>query len=292
MQNGHHGSLNLMTHSSRRFRSTALGVALRPYFHFAGNIARFLLKLAFPNGTAKKQISRHGQFAMDYEFIFSDFETWSEGHNSAFDFLIDSASKRSCIFDIGAHIGLTTLPLSKNISRGGVVYAFEPADPNLLYLRKHLQANHVQNVEVVDALLGAEIAEEIPFLQFAKVSGMNSVAISGRSELKGWSTTTKRMITLDSFCHQRNLVPDLIKMDVEGAEYGVLKGARKTITNHKPLIVLSVHPRQLLDLDSSEKQLRALIKDMQYTIFRPDGEPLEDEKLAFAEYILQPPPRI
>jgi len=225
---------------------------------------------------------------MDYEFLFSDFVTWSQGHNSAFDFLIDSAPRHSCILDIGAHIGLATLPLARGISPGGSVYAFEPAGPNLFYLRKHLQANKVTNVEVVDALLGAEIAEEISFLQYKNVSGMNSIALSSRSDKRGWITTTKNMITLDSFCSQHKLSPDLIKIDVEGAELGVLKGARETIQSHKPMIVLSVHPRQLLDVDSSQEELQALIQEMQYTIFNPDGTPHQGRELFFAEYVLRP----
>ena len=96
------------------------------------------------------------------------------------------------------------------------------------------------------------------------------------------------MITLDSFCSQHKLSPDLIKIDVEGAELGVLKGARETIQSHKPMIVLSVHPRQLLDVDSSQEELQALIQEMQYTIFNPDGTPHQGRELFFAEYVLRP----
>lgn len=277
-----------MTGYLRTFRYSRLGSLLSPVLHAGGNLVRYLLRFFFPNGTIMKRLSRHGSYAMDYEFVFSDFSTWSEGHNSAFDFLIDSASGQSCVLDIGAHIGLATLPLCRSIEPAGRVYAFEPSDPNLFFLQKHIQVNQIQNVEVIEALVGAETAEAIPFLQYQTVSGMNSIAVSSRSNAKGWVTTKKPMITLDSFCRRQGLAPGLIKIDVEGAEFDVLKGALATIQTHKPTVVLSVHPRQLLDLGSSVEKLRKLIDDIQYTVHEPDGTSCLNQKLSFAEYILLP----
>jgi FkbM family methyltransferase len=72
---------------------------------------------------------------------------------------------------------------------------------------------------------------------------MNTTADTGRR--KGYMQTTANQITLDEFCDSRELKPELIKIDTEGAELNILKGAIEVLRRHKPTIILSVHPRTL-----------------------------------------------
>ena len=57
------------------------------------------------------------------------------------------------MLDIGAHIGLVSLPLSTVVATDGTVYAFEPATGNNAYLFQHLAMNKISNVEVVSNLV-------------------------------------------------------------------------------------------------------------------------------------------
>lgn len=76
--------------------------------------------------------------------------------------------------------------------------------------------------------------------------------------LKGVSTTTVDAL---SKLHP----PDALNIDVEGAEFRVLKGAKRTLRNHRPLVWLSVHPDLLLEhYDTTPEEIWAYMGDMDY----------------------------
>jgi hypothetical protein len=77
-----------------------------------------------------------------------------------------------------------------------------------------------------------------------------------------------------------------MKIDVEGAEVGVLQGAREIIELCKPKIFLSVHPTQLRDLGTSVMELRTLIDNMGYMC--EDSTGATAHELTSAEYLLRP----
>ena len=52
-------------------------------------------------------------------------------------------------------------------------------------------------------------------------------------------------ISLDEFIEKSNVYPRIIKIDVEGAEYLVLKGGKNFLLKHKPIILLSTHTKEL-----------------------------------------------
>jgi hypothetical protein len=58
-------------------------------------------------------------------------------------------------------------------------------------------------------------------------------------------------ITLDQFCKERNVKPDILKIDVEGAELHVLRGAKELLLNEKISILCEVHPNQMKYCNSS-----------------------------------------
>jgi hypothetical protein len=91
---------------------------------------------------------------------------------------------------------------------------------------------------------------------------------------------------LDNFCAQRGLKPDVIKIDVEGAEIGVLEGAATTIRENQPTIFLSVHPAQIEMLGGSMSKLAALIANMGYEVRDGDSEPVS--QIASGEFLLMP----
>ncbi len=105
-------------------------------------------------------------------------------------------------------------------------------------------------------------------------------------DLPNATWVNRTQISIDDFCEQQSIIPNIIKIDVEGAEIGVLKGAQKTITNHSPTIIISVHPKHLELMGESEHTLRAIIQKLNYQITDMSGNPVDSFELR--EYIMVP----
>ena len=231
-----------------------------------------------------KKIGPYGPFKLNRRFAFSNFDAWGGNHNRGFEYCIEAARGMSCVLDIGAHIGLVTLPLSQVIAKNGKIYAFEPATANQIYLTQHLASNHIHNVEVITDLVGEKPMESVQFFESSDDSGMNTLALSG--SLRGYDSIQKHQITLDKFCNELNLAPQLIKIDTEGAEVRILQGAKKIIQMHKPTIFLSVHPQHIIQLGSTVEELERLIENLDYKVTDLNGKPVRPTELT--EYIVCP----
>jgi len=258
----------------RRFK--ILWFILRPIY-------RYLIKI-LPGKTVSKSIGMYGPFKLNRRFAFSNFEAWGGNHNRGFKQCIEAAKGMTCVIDIGAHIGLVSLPLSTVISNNGTVYAFEPASANGTYLNEHLNYNNVTNVKIVVDLVGDKQLESVEFFESDDDSGMNTIAETGSR--RGYGATHKRQITLDNFCEENKLKPELIKIDTEGAEVGILKGAYETLRTHQPTIYLSVHPRHIIELGSSIEELEQLLSDLDYKVTDMNGTVVRPIELT--EYIVSP----
>jgi FkbM family methyltransferase len=134
------------------------------------------------------------------------------------------------VFDVGAHYGYYTLLSSALTGPKGKVFAFEPSPGNIPRLKKHLDINHCDNVEVIELALSDH--EGTARFDNQAGSGTGHLAPEGRIEV--------HITSLDAIS-VRLPVPNVVKIDCEGAEVEVLKGGEKTIHAAKPAIFLSTH---------------------------------------------------
>ncbi len=257
---------------------------LGPLWVALGQVYRGSVRLLPLGGSTEQHIGAYGPFRMNARFAFSDFANWGGRHNNGFEACIEACRGRRCVLDVGAHIGLVALPLSQVMAETGRVYAFEPADANRRCLEEHLKLNRIENVEVVDALVGDEAREGVPFFQQSQPTGMNSVAAPILDA--SYRESRRRQVTLDGFCRDRGLAPEVIKIDVEGGEIGVLEGARETLGRCRPLVFLSVHPKHLTALGQSCDQLARLIDELDYDCRDMAGRDVAEFRLE--EYLLEP----
>jgi FkbM family methyltransferase len=137
-----------------------------------------------------------------------------------------------CFWDIGAHKGYVTLIAARRVGEQGRVYAFEPSRGNLWFLRKHLEWNRVANVEVVAAALSS-------FDGQGRLGGGSSLALSLGE--RGEAVTVRAIGSLleRGECQP----PTFLKIDVEGAEAEVLKGAGSALQRSDLALLVSVHSR-------------------------------------------------
>lgn len=262
--------------SLRRLRHGPLR-GLGPLWLWLGNVYRKLIE-SLPFLKTSQYINKYGPFELDAKFAFSNFEHWGQGHNDGFVDCIEDCRGKECIFDIGAHIGLVSLPASRMIS--GMVYAFEPAAANLKHLRAHIKHNNIDNVEIQTCLVGMESKKEVEFFERDQATGMNSRVVKKDHHL--YHKTTRDQISLDDFCHQRQVSPEVIKIDVEGAEYEVLLGARKLLLAKNIIIYLSIHPKELSLMGHSVEQLIAYLEGLGYNAYDREGARISN--FGFSEY--------
>ena len=102
---------------------------------FLKNIYIFCLRLFFRNGIVLT-VGNAGHYRFDHIFALRGFKYFGVGHNSGFNRWIEFCKGKKVVFDVGAHIGLYSIPASSLITAGGGVYAFEPSSANYTYLRK------------------------------------------------------------------------------------------------------------------------------------------------------------
>jgi FkbM family methyltransferase len=266
-----------------QIRGQSAGTFFRPIVARLGNFVKILLRVIPCDIAIRKQIGGAGSFRFHSDFIFSDFRDWSSAHNCGFASLVEDCKGRRCVFDIGAHIGITALPMATMLSAGGIVHAFEASPTNVDMLDYHIRSNKPCNIRVIRKIVGDQTKMGVGFFQSSNVSGMNSLA--NRVDGQKWEKIRVDMVSLDDYCSDENCVPEVIKIDVEGAEARVLHGAETVLRKTYPIIYLSVHPRQLLDLGSSVALLREYIEDLGYQIEHPDGSVVAGE-MEFSEYRL------
>lgn len=144
------------------------------------------------------------------------------------------------VFDIGANIGFYSVLFSRWVGPQGRVVAFEPDPHNLSLLRKNLEVNRCGNVIVRDVALG-NIAGEASFSvdRFTGSTGHLGPGPTYADSLfgNGDQVTLKvKTNTLDEEMESHS-PPALLKLDIEGGEFDVLRGGPRLLDRHRPLVV-------------------------------------------------------
>jgi FkbM family methyltransferase len=135
-------------------------------------------------------------------------------------------------YDIGANAGFFSIELSNLFSSGIRVCAFEPQLSHANCLAISARLNDFGNLETYQVMLGDEEGESELFVP------AHSIHASAVSRQKNAESVTCRMYTIDGLVRREILPkPDVIKMDVEGGEIAVLRGAEQVIHTHSPAIV-------------------------------------------------------
>ena len=176
------------------------------------------------------------------------------------------------VLDIGANIGAHTLHLARSVGPGGRVYAFEPTNYAFAKLRQNLALNPtlLARVTPLQMLLvdrtgrpsDPEVYSSWP------LEGMGDLHPQHLGKLQ--STSNAVAETLDHFIDAQGIRRvDLIKLDVDGHEYSVLKGGIGLIEKFKPAIVMELSPYVHSD-EGSFEDLVALLRESGYQAKRID----------------------
>lgn len=140
------------------------------------------------------------------------------------------------VFDVGANFGHLSIAMSRRAGPRGAVCAFE-ANPDIA---RRCQAALVRcgcgNAQIISAAIYHTSRQRLQlYLSDNQVADSVVRKVSGRS-------VEVRTLALDDFVEDTGLVPDFVKMDVEGAEFDAITGFLRTIEKHNPMLILEQQP--------------------------------------------------
>jgi FkbM family methyltransferase len=178
------------------------------------------------------------------------------------------------VWDIGANVGLFTLPAALGVGPTGRVVAFEPFPANLGFLERHVALNELSNVTVVGAAVGAETGWQ--------TMSEGSSPSEFHADPEGiWRLPVVRLDTWRS--ESGADAPAVVKIDVEGAEAEVLAGGAATFAAFHPTFFLALHS------EAAREACGSYLSAWGYRISSLDHEPPERSVEWLAEY--DPPHR-
>ncbi len=200
----------------------------------SGDLAGFTLKLD-PSGSWQQEM-----LAGTYD-------------KELFSYLKEKDLSGKVIYDIGAHICYHSLIFSTYIGKTGQVFAFEPNPTNFKRAKEIIKLNpEIQNIQVLDLAL-SDSSGTTSFLSTENIElGTSSGGFindastlwdrSDYLEKTGFTASEVKIETIDKLVNQKNIAPpDVMKIDVEGAEQLTLAGARETINKYHPVIIIEFH---------------------------------------------------
>jgi FkbM family methyltransferase len=162
--------------------------------------------------------------------------------------------------------------MAARVGPAGRVYAFEPFDPNADLLERSIAENRFgDRILFRRAAVGAATGEAtLTFPRETLNSGGAYLLRDGAAPLTGNLTRTVPLVALDDLPMDRPV--RLVKMDVEGAEPQVLRGARRLLHEDRPVVLSELHPTQLDRASgASVESFLALARDFGYRAHRMEN---------------------
>jgi FkbM family methyltransferase len=181
----------------------------------------------------------------------------------------------SVVLDVGANVGFYTVPLARRLSAlGGHLYAFEPIPSNFRRLQDVIQLNGLS--EAASALcfaLGDRSGEVGFWLDDRDPAGTgNAVLVQGAVRQLHKANVTARMVRLDDFAAEHAIDRcHLIKVDVEGAEVLILRGAEEFIRRTRPVIYGEFSAYWMARLGHSFASVYEMVRPWGYELYRKCG---------------------
>ncbi len=164
-------------------------------------------------------------------------------------YLLASLREGETALDVGAHKAGYLYWMAKQVGATGKVYAFEPQSRLYAYLKKINPLFKKYDITIEHIALSNTTGATILYIPENTTSrdsspGATIVPEKARRDV-GMLEETIETETLDSYCRKNDIVPDFIKIDVEGNELNVLKGGTATLTQHKPRILIEIEARHV-----------------------------------------------
>jgi FkbM family methyltransferase len=176
----------------------------------------------------------------------------------------------SVVFDIGANVGYFSLLAAQLTGERGKVYAFEPLPRNITFLRRHIHLNHLNSIEVMEAAVSDHSG--MASFDLGASTAMGHIAEGGELDVK--------MVCLDDLLSEEKIdPPDYMKVDVEGAEFLALSGAKALLKEHHPLLFLDTHNRE------AHQSTISLLRELGYQFEVLDGKPIGESKELIARFV-------
>lgn len=157
--------------------------------------------------------------------------------------IINSCLREGDVFiDVGANIGLMSLVGSMRVGQNGAVYAFEPEPATFTLLQHNISINQLQNIHAVNLGLSSARGVEVIYQSRSDNRGMASFIANGFQATRG---TEVAVCTLDEFLAENEIDSvRMIKIDVEGWESEVMKGASSLIRkSNAPILCIEYNNR-------------------------------------------------
>lgn len=174
------------------------------------------------------------------------------------------------VFDIGANIGYYTVMMARRIGHHGAVHAFEINDKVLSLLEDNIRMANLTNVTVVKKAVTKTTGEAEFFLPHEGDEAEGSLRKSHRYDAVG--VLKVMTVSIDDYICEHGIPRvDLIKIDVEGAEYEAFEGAKQLLSSkNKPMIMFEALDSACVNFGVTWDQVVRQVKDFGYRIHQGD----------------------
>lgn len=165
------------------------------------------------------------------------------------------------VYDVGAFEGAVTLFLSRAVGDSGHVVAFEPNPTNAARLRENVAINRLENVEIRQVAIGKEAGTAT--LAFTPREGGCGTLTPADDRQRAIDVSVE---TLDRLVGDGLPPPSFMKIDVEGLECDLLEGARATLVEHAPRLMIELHGYELADRRANAERVLGILSAFGYSI--------------------------
>lgn len=201
------------------------------------------------------------------DWLESHLIIWGQYENGLSIIIRNLLSKGDHFVDVGAHVGYFSILAAQVVGESGQVYSFEPSPLQIAKLRRNVMLNSFSNRITTFEMAAGEREEEANFYQ----GPMNHSGLSSLRNIENCSQNFHvNVAPLDKALSINQMPVKMVKIDVEGAEYSVLKGMNELISKWRPFIAMELTERflgQFGDGDSVKDILKILVGQFNYLMY-------------------------
>lgn len=190
------------------------------------------------------------------------------------DGFIATATAGMVLFDIGAHFGLFSLAALHYGGREAVAFAVDPSPAATEMMRTQARINGLQErMHIVEAAVGDQVGEQAMISVGVLSSGYFIPPTKNHPETE---LTRTAAITVDQLAKQAGVKPTHVKIDVEGFEAAVVRGAKQVLSDSPaPVVFIEIHNKMVREREGDPAEALGLLEELGYEFLTVDGAPIE-----------------